>query len=148
MSFGGRIIGAATAHGASAHVAANAVWALIFTAGGVVNCAYCAWLIFAHGSVKEYFGPQMLRNSRLAALMSILWISSFYLYGAGSSKLGGWGVVAGWPLFISLSIGTGVLWGLRRGEWEKAPPRARVLRNWGLVLLFAAVLIIAASNLV
>jgi hypothetical protein len=119
---------------------------LFFTAGGVVNCAYCAALMLAHRSGKEYWGRETGRNLGLAAIMAALWIGSFYLYGAGSKLLGPWGVVAGWPLFISLSIGVGMLLGLWRGEWEKAPRRAQLPRNWGLAALFAAVLAIALSN--
>jgi len=50
--------------------AANAVWVLFFTAGGVVNCIYCAGLILAHTSADEYFGPGTGRNVGLAALMA------------------------------------------------------------------------------
>ena len=148
MAFGGPVVRAATAQGASESAAANAVWVLIFTAGGLVNCAYCAGLILARKSAREYFGPETRRNLGLAALMAALWIGSFYLYGAASQRLGPWGLVAGWPLFISLSIGAGILWGLWRGEWDQAPARARRPRNWGLAALFVAVLMIALSNLV
>jgi L-rhamnose-H+ transport protein len=146
IAFGGPLVGAVAARGASEGAAANAVWVLFFTAGAVVNCLYCAWLMIARRPAPDYFGPEALRNLRLAALMAALWIGSFYLYGAGSSRLGPWGVVAGWPVFIAVSIGTGVGWGLRRGEWANAPARARVPRNWGLAGLFVAVLLIALSN--
>jgi L-rhamnose-H+ transport protein len=148
IAFGGPVIRAAVSCGASENAAANAVWVLFFTAGGIVNCAYCTWLIFVRRSRSDYFGSETKRNVRLAALMAALWIGSFYLYGMGSRSLGTWGLVAGWPLFISLSIGTGILWGLRRGEWEGAPASARTLRNWGLVALLFAVLMIAVSEIV
>ena len=61
------------------------------------------------------------RNLALSAGMALMWIGSFYLYGAGAARLGRWGVVVGWPLFISLSIVMGNLWGLWRGEWKGAP---------------------------
>lgn len=148
IAFGGPVIKAAAAQGASEGAAPNAVWVLFFTAGGVVNCAYCAGLILARKTAREYFGPETKRNLGLAALMAALWIGSFYLYGAGSKRIGPWGIVAGWPLFISLSIGCGILWGLWRGEWDQAPATARRPRNGGLVALFVAVLMIALSNLV
>jgi L-rhamnose-H+ transport protein len=68
------------------------------------------------------------------------------LYGAGASKLGRWGAVVGWPLFISLSIVTGNLWGISRGEWRGTPARARHLLNLGLAVLLIAVVTIALSN--
>jgi hypothetical protein len=124
------------------------VWVLFFTAGGIVNCAYCLWLMVRRGAVREYFGTETARNLRLAALMSVLWIASFYLFGGGSGSLGSWGLVAGWPAFISLSIAIGVVLGLRRGEWEGAPQRAKAPRNLGLGVLLVAVVIIALSNAV
>jgi L-rhamnose-H+ transport protein len=78
--------------------------------------------------------------------MALMWIGSFYLYGAGAAKLGRWGVIAGWPLFISLSIVTGNLWGLWRGEWNGAPAAARRLLNQGLLVLIVAVITVALSN--
>jgi L-rhamnose-H+ transport protein len=79
--------------------------------------------------------------------MALMWIGSFYLYGAGSARLGRWGVVAGWPLFISLSIVVGNLWGLWRGEWQGAPTDSRRLLNHGLLVMLVAVVTVALSNL-
>jgi len=76
-----------------------------------------------------------------------MWIVSFYLYGMGAAKLGKWGVVVGWPLFISLSIAVGNLWGILRGEWQDAPRSARILLYRGLFVLLIAVITIAGSNL-
>jgi len=147
MAFGGPMIRAAVAAGASESSAANSVWVVFFTAGGIVNCGYCAWLIISRRTAAEYCGRESARNLCLAAAMAALWIGSFYLYGSGSRRLGGWGLVAGWPLFIALSIGTGIVWGLWRGEWDKAPARARTPRNWGLAALLVAVVTIALSDL-
>ncbi len=148
MAFGKPLTQAAILNGASAAGAANAVWVLFFTAGGVVNCAYCGWLILARRSGGVCPRSEARRNIVLATLMALLWIGSFYLYGIGSRSIGGWGLVAGWPIFISLSIGTGVLWGLWRGEWKGAPRAARRLRNWGLAALFAAVVTVAFGQVI
>jgi hypothetical protein len=148
IAFGSGVTRAAVALGTSETSAANAVWMLFFTAGGVVNCVYCAALMLARKSESRYFGAETMRNVGLAALMAALWIGSFYVYGAGSRRLGPWGLVAGWPLFISFSIVVGIFWGLWRGEWERAPSCARTPRNWGLAALFIGVLMIGLSNLV
>jgi len=99
-------------------------------------------------TVPMYARPEWKRNAGLIAAMGAMWIGSFCLYGAGSQRLGKWGVIAGWPLFISLSIGTGVVWGLWKGEWTGALADARSLRNRGLLVLLAAVLLISSSNLI
>ena len=65
-------------------------------------------------TLGQYWNRETARNLGLSALMALMWIGSFYLYGAGAARLGRWGVVVGWPLFISISIVTGNLWGCAR----------------------------------
>ncbi len=84
----------------------------------------------------------------LGILMAIMWIGSFYLYGMSSARLGLLGVVVGWPLFISLSIIVGNLWGIWKGEWKEAPRKAKKQLYVGIVILVFAVIVIAMSNVV
>jgi L-rhamnose-H+ transport protein len=146
VAFGGNVLASAEKLGISPSVSGNAVWALLFTLGCVVNFSYCLYLMLTKDTLKSYWNEEIVRNVGLSALMAAMWIGSFYLYGAGAAKLGRWGVVVGWPLFISLSIVTGNLWGLSRGEWRGAPGNARRLLNAGLGVLIVAVILIAASN--
>ena len=146
VAFGKNVVSAAGAIGISEASAGNTVWALLFTFGFVVNLAYCIQLMVSKRTLAQYWNRETPRNLGLSALMAAMWIGSFYLYGAGAARLGRWGVVAGWPLFITLSIVTGYLWGLWRGEWRDAPPSARRLLNQGLLILIIAVIIIALSN--
>ena len=74
--------------------------------------------------------------------MGAMWIGSFYLYGIGVARLGVAGGTIGWPILVSLSIGVGVLGGLKNGEWKHAPANARTLLFGGLALIILAVLII------
>jgi len=124
----------------------NVVWVVLFTAGGLVNAAYCVWLIVMRGPGPRFFSTEAPRNLMLSATMAALWIGSFYLYGNGASRLGAWGVLAGWPLFITLSIMAGVMWGLYKGEWNGAPAGATRARNLGVAGLFLAVAAVASSN--
>jgi L-rhamnose-H+ transport protein len=146
VAFGSTVVKSAVLLGVPQTVAGNAIWALLFTLGFVVNVAYCIYLMAAKGTFSAYWNAEFPRNFALSALMALMWIGSFYLYGASASKLGRWGVVVGWPLFISLSIVTGNLWGLSKGEWLGASPQARRLLNIGLGVLIAAVVIVALSN--
>jgi L-rhamnose-H+ transport protein len=147
MAFGGNVIRSAAAQGISPASSGNTVWALLFTMGCVANLAYCLYLMINNRTLGQYFNRETPRNLALSAAMALMWIGSFYLYGAGAAKLGRWGAVAGWPLFISLSIGVGNLWGLSRGEWQGAPAPARRLLNRGLLVLIVAVITVALSNL-
>jgi L-rhamnose-H+ transport protein len=146
VAFGGNVIQAALSSGVSPASSGNTVWALFFTMGCVANLAYCLYLIISKRSLGQYLNPETPRNLGLSAGMALMWIGSFYLYGAGAAKLGRWGAIAGWPLFISLSIVVGNLWGLWRGEWQGAPALARRLLNQGLLVLIVAVLTVALSN--
>lgn len=146
VAFGGNVIDAAGALGVSQASAGNSVWALLFTFGFVANLAYCLYLMIARNTLSHYWNGETLRNLGLGALMALMWIGSFYLYGAGATRLGRWGAVVGWPLFISLSIVVGNLWGLRRGEWKDAPAAARRTLNLGLLVLIVAVVVVALSQ--
>jgi L-rhamnose-H+ transport protein len=146
MAFSNNVTGVAEGLGISHGSSGNAVWALLFTFGSVANLAYCLYLIFRKNTFRQYSSAEMPRNLGLSALMALMWIGSFYLYGDGASRLGRWGLVAGWPLFISISIVVGNLWGLWRGEWQGAPGSARRLLNFGLVILILAVIVVALSN--
>jgi L-rhamnose-H+ transport protein len=146
MAFGGNVINSAVALGVSQASAGNTVWALLFTLGCVANLVYCLYLMISKHTLSQYWNPETPRNLGLSALMAAMWIGSFYLYGAGAARLGRWGAVVGWPLFISLSIVVGNIWGLWRGEWQGAPAAARRLLNRGLLILIVAMITVALSN--
>jgi len=124
--------------GASPAMAGNAAWVVQFTAGFLINFGYCSALILRRGNAN-LFGREMGRNVGLVALMALLWIGSFYLYGMGASRLGRWGTILGWPLFLTLSIIVGNVCGLWRGEWAKALQSARSNLNQGLVVILLAI---------
>ena len=146
MAFSSNVTSAAERLGVSQASSGNTVWALLFTMGCAVNLAYCLFLMVTRKTLRQYWNRETPRNLGLCALMALMWIGSFYFYGAGATKLGHWGVVVGWPLFISLSIIVGNLWGLWRGEWQGAPVLARRLLNQGLMVLIVAVVVVAISN--
>jgi L-rhamnose-H+ transport protein len=146
MAFGRNVISSAEMLGVSHASSGNTVWALLFTFGFVANVAYCLYLMITKNTLGQYWNSETPRNLGLSALMALMWIGSFYLYGAGAARLGRWGAVVGWPLFISLSIVVGNLWGLWRGEWQGAPTTARRLLNLGLLVLIVAVITVALSN--
>lgn len=146
MAFGSDVIEAAKVAGISNALAGNAVWALFFTMGFIVNFGYCLYLMITRKNLTSLVIPESKRNVGLGALMALMWIGSFYLYGISAASLGRWGVIVGWPLFISLSIVVGNLWGLWKGEWKGAPQTASSLLKYGLGVLLIAVVIIAFSN--
>ncbi|MGH9756464.1 MAG: L-rhamnose/proton symporter RhaT [Candidatus Acidiferrales bacterium] len=146
VAFGKSVISAAGRMGIPEVAAGNTIWALLFTFGFVVNFAYCIYRMVRRRTLGQYWNRETPRNLGLSAMMALMWIGSFYLYGAGAGRLGRWGVVAGWPLFITISIVVGYLWGVWTGEWKDAPQPARRLLNQGLLVLIVAVIIVGLSN--
>jgi L-rhamnose-H+ transport protein len=131
--------------GATPQMAGNAAWVVQFTAGFAVNFAYCLFLI-ARRRNPETFGRELPRNIGLVAAMASMWIGSFYLYGMGAAHMGRWGAIVGWPLFLSLAILVGNVWGLWRGEWAAARPVARARLNHGLMVVLLAVVLFGAGS--
>ncbi len=126
--------------------ASNPVFALVFTAGAVANLIYCGYLFVKNRSFREYANPGFLKNFILMALVSLMWIGSFIIYGAGAEKMGDWGTIIGWSVFIALSITIANGWGFAQGEWANTSPKTRRLLAAGLGTLVLAIAIIACSN--
>lgn len=148
MAFASNLISAAKNAGTSELFAGNVVWCLFFSVGFLVNFLYCLFLMIRRRNFGAYAHAGVGRNLLLGVLMAAMWIGSFYLYGMASVRLGLLGLVVGWPLFISLSIIIGNLWGLWRGEWKDAPLKAKNQLYLGIMLLIMAVIVMAISNVV
>jgi L-rhamnose-H+ transport protein len=142
LAYGTGTIETARSLGASPALAGDAVWLIFFTCGGIVNVAYCCWLITRRKSVGALFAADRVTNWGWCLAMGAMWIAAFYLYGIGAARLGQSGATIGWPILVSVSIATGVLCGLGKGEWNGAPARAKTLLWGGLALIVLAVLII------
>ena len=147
FSFGSSIAEAAIENGTPDAVAGNAVWALFFTAGFIPNMLYTVFLMLRNGTFKLIISEISVQNIGLGLLMAVFWIGSFYIYGISSYSLGILGSVVGWPLFISISIVVGNIWGIWRGEWRDSPAKARKLLNVGMIILIAAMIIFGISNI-
>lgn len=146
FSFGQSLVDESLKAGASTFMAGNAVWALFFTMGFIPNAIYTIWLLNKNKSFN-LFKQSASRNIFLGFLMALMWIGSFYLYGISTIKLGTWGVIIGWPLFISLSIIIGNLWGIAKSEWKGASHQAKVKLRQGMAIIFLAVIVIGICNL-
>lgn len=146
MAYGTSAVSSARALGASGALAGNAVWCIFFTLGGLVNVAYCVARMRKKGTLKVLVAPGSGHDLGCSAAMALMWIGSFYLYGIGAAMIGAWGKIIGWPVFICLAIGVGVLGGWWKGEWRQASPSATRFLRWGLLLILLAVLVLALGN--
>lgn len=147
FSFGSAVTDAAIANGTAPEMAGNAVWALFFSIGFIPNLAYTLFLITKNKNAKLFTANGIVKNMVFGFVMAIMWIGSFYLYGIGSLQMGSWGNILGWPLFISISIVVGNIWGIWRGEWKNANASALRKLNLGMFVLIIAMIIIGLSNM-
>jgi L-rhamnose-H+ transport protein len=148
MNLAAPLFAAAESSGVERHFAVSAVWAMLFTSGFVVNFIYCAAKIRDRAGWLVWFREEPARNIALAALMALMWVASFHLYGAGAGLMGPWGGIAGWPLTVGAAIGAANIAGLSRGEWRGAPAAARTTLALGLGVLGLALVLVAWSSLI
>lgn len=137
------LIKLAESQGTSPFWAGNAVWLLIFSSGGVVNITYSLVLLKRRKTFGLYKNPDILKNMGLVAAMALMWIGSFVLYGLGASKMGNWGTVIGWSVFIAISIALGNVWGIMQGEWKGTKPKSRRIMGISMAIQVLAILIFA-----
>ena len=137
------LVDAAMFLGAHEDWAGNAIWAVLFTSGGVLNILYCAYLLGVNKTASYYKAKGSLKNLIFLFLMSAIWIGSFILYGVGATMMGTWGTVFGWPVYMILAIAVANLWGIIQGEWHGTSFETKMLMAKALgILFFAAVIFI------
>lgn len=145
LVFGAPLIHAARLSGANALNASNAVWMPLMLAGAVPNVLYCLWLL-KKNRTRNKFGSGGLSHWGLALVMAAFWFGSTLLYGLSTAKLGAWGPILGWPLFMSLIVITASLLGMFTGEWKHSGVSPLRIQWTGVALLVVAVFILASTS--
>jgi L-rhamnose-H+ transport protein len=146
LAFGAPIAEAAVQRGATPSAAQNAIWALAVTAGSFANIGYTLRLLFRNKSWGKFRVPGSGKNVLFGTAMGVLWMGGVSVYGAGAATLGNLGAIVGWPLFMSMVIVTGNVWGFATGEWKQAPPAALRMNLIGVALLVAAIVVISVGS--
>jgi L-rhamnose-H+ transport protein len=142
LAYGGEFNRLAIANGASPLNAANAQWAFTVSFGYLPNLVVSLvrltrgreWGNYRSGPAMHWIWPP---------LMGLMWIGSTALYGSAAAALGGLGPIIGWPIFMSIMILTGSLWGWLSGEWTGAPRRAVAYLAAGIAAQVAAITILS-----
>jgi len=146
IAFGGPLAAQASAQGASDASSIYAVWLPLLLGGAVPNLVYCAWLLRRRQTWARYRGAFRVMNFGLAAAMALLWFFSTALYGVASHALGAWGVVLGWPVFMSvIVIGAGFL-GVATGEWRRCGSTPVSFQAAGILLLVLAIVFFSRAR--
>jgi L-rhamnose-H+ transport protein len=114
-------------------------WAVFLSSAAVVQAGYCFARVLREGSTEVFGRGMHTRDALEVPAMSVLWISSVFLYGRSAFALGPLGNSFGWPVFVALIILTSNAWGVLLAEWRQATKAA-----FYRMLSGSAVLIIAA----
>ncbi len=145
LAFGSSLTEAARSAGAGELNASNVIWMPLMLAGAIPNLMYCLWLLRKNRTGSK-FADGRLSHWSLAFVMAVLWLGSTLLYGFAAAKLGSWGPVLGWPLFMSLIVIIASLLGMVTGEWKNSG-RLPIRIQWsGVALLVLAVFILASMS--
>jgi L-rhamnose-H+ transport protein len=114
-------------------------WAVFLSSAAVVQAGYCVTRVVREHSTGVFRAGMLTRDALQVPAMSLLWISSMFLYGRSVFALGPLGNSFGWPVFVALIILTSNAWGVLLAEWRQATKAA-----FGRMLTGSAVLILAA----
>ncbi|MDW5265180.1 MULTISPECIES: L-rhamnose/proton symporter RhaT [Acidobacteriaceae] len=144
FAFGQGLAEAAVRAGNTPVAAAYAVWPIALLGGLVPNILYSLYLLRKNRSwgVFTRHSPDVL----WAALMAILWMGAFALYGVSSVYLGALGTSIGWGLFQIFMIMTATTSGLLTAEWRRASRRAMMFLGSGMAALIGATVLLSMGG--
>lgn len=145
LTFGEPLARAARTFGSNPLNASNAVWLPLMLAGALPNLFYCL-LRMSKNRTAGKLPAGGIGHWGLALLMALLWFGSTLLYGLATVKLGAWGPILGWPLFMSLIVITASSLGMFTGEWKNTGAAPLRIQWAGVAMLVFAVFILAATS--
>lgn len=139
VAFGEPISREAARLGANPANASIAILAVAISSGFLINAGYCVHLLVKNKSWKT---PHPVGLS-LTLLMGFLWMFGMFFYGIGQTRLGPYGPILGWPVFMTVIVLIANLWGILTGEWHGAGRKAFGYLAAGNALMIGALMVIA-----
>jgi L-rhamnose-H+ transport protein len=121
-------------------------WAVFLSSAAVVQAGYCFARVAREHSTGVFGAGMLTRDALEVPAMSLLWISSVFLYGRGAFGLGPLGNSFGWPVFVALIILTSNAWGILLAEWRQATKAAFFRMLAGSAVLILAAFLIGQSK--
>jgi len=142
LAFGAPLIKIARDHGASPVAAPNVIWLPIMLAGSIPNILYCLHLMQKNKTAHRFQEPGRSASLLRTAVMAIAWFGGILLYGVASGLMGSWGVIVGWPLFMTTVIVVAGIMGVATGEWKNTGNRPFSIQMSGMAVLIVAIFIL------
>jgi len=121
-------------------------WAVFLSAAAVLQVAYCLGRVAREHSMGLFGAGLRTRDALEVPAMSLLWISSVFVYGRSAFGLGALGNSFGWPVFVALIILTSNAWGVLLAEWKEAARAAFYRMVAGSAVLIFAAFVIGQSR--
>ena len=146
LAFGEPLKNAAQQFGAAEIWSPNAVWLPFMVAGGFPNLAYCIYLLRRNRSAPNFKNSGTEYYWALAAVMAFLWFGGIVMYGVGAKKMGELGPVLGWPVFMTIIVLAGTVWGVATGEWRGAGKQSLWFLGLGIAVLVIAIFVLGISS--
>jgi len=121
-------------------------WAVFLSSAAVVQAGYCFGRVVREHSQAIFRAGFFTRDALQVPAMSLIWITSVFLYGRSAFALGSLGNSFGWPVFVALIILTSNAWGVLLGEWRRAAKAAFYRMLAGSAVLILAAFLIGQSK--
>ncbi len=147
FAFSGSLIQRGIDLGASSLTAPYVVWALIFTAGFTPNLLYCAYLLSRNRTWGLFGAAGSVKETVLALVMAVLWLSGVIVYGIGATVVGKYGTSIGFALFVAAQILSSNMMGVLTGEWKATSPKTRRILAGAVVLTIISVVVLNLGGL-
>lgn len=144
FAYGQGLAQAAVVVGNTPVAAAYAVWPIALLGGLIPNVLYSLYLLRKHRSWGAFTSHSP--DGLWAAMMAVLWMGAFALYGISSVYLGALGISIGWGLFQIFMIMTATISGLLTAEWRRASRRAMTFLGSGMAALIGATVLLAMGS--
>ncbi len=141
-AFGKPIAETAQHFGSTKDNSLNALWLVALPAGGILNVAYCVYLMAKRKSWALLYRDTVPVDWLHAWVMSALWTGSVIVYGWGADLLGRLGPTLGWSLWNAILIITTVVCGLLTHEWDDAKGRPLTLLFVGVAFLIGGTVVL------
>lgn len=146
LLYGGPLLFAAELNGAERMWAPNAIWLPLMIGASGPNVVYCGFRLWKYGTMSNFVEAGSGSQWALTLLMAVLWFGSIQLYGIHMQKLGEWGVLLGWPIFMAGVAIAGSLLDLITGEWKGRVKWPLLVQAAGVAVLVAAVAVLASGS--
>jgi L-rhamnose-H+ transport protein len=146
LVFGAPLLAYARKFGADPLWAPNAAWLPVMLAGSVPNLAYCLYLLTKNRTSSRFAESGTAPYWFYAFVMAMFWFGSTSLYGIASGKLGSWGTILGWPLFMSLIVITASVLGIITGEWKNSGKQPLRIQMGAVAVLVLAVFVLSVAS--